>query len=291
MADPLYVETVDRSGLERGQRALLPKRESGLRGGDQQREFLRLATRDSQGFCELVRGWGIKPGERPPTPERRFSEKEFVDPPWSTECVVAETWAGLPPSLAARPETWTRIHVELIEQGLIKGAYLAPNGNGESGRARIARVLKGTDPKPIDDCVRTVLRRLGGVIEARANRTAFLDCPLARAWWRHRYAEEAYETFGRTSIEALSDALRRPAFRWSLLVEAMVSKLTIVGDRAIRPALVQCLADGAGGTNREMANVLSWIGRRSTVQALGALGPQYVLRVVSEQFLGATGAK
>ena len=31
MADPLYVETVDRSGLERGQRALLPKRDSGLR--------------------------------------------------------------------------------------------------------------------------------------------------------------------------------------------------------------------------------------------------------------------
>ncbi len=49
MVDPLYVETVDRSGLERGQRALLPKRESGLRGGDQQREFIRLAARDSHG--------------------------------------------------------------------------------------------------------------------------------------------------------------------------------------------------------------------------------------------------
>lgn len=287
MTEPLYVETVDRAGLEQGQKALLPTRESGQRGGEVQREFIRLAARDPQGFCDFVRGWGVKRGESPPVPQRRLSEKEFVDPPWSTECVVAETWAGLPPSLAARPETWTRIHVELIERGLIKAGYLARNGNGESGRGRIGRVLKGTEAKPVDDCVRTVLRRLGGVIEARANRTAFLDCPLARAWWRHRYAREAHETFRRTSVEALSGALRRPAFRWSSLVEAMVSRLTVVGDRAIRPALVQCLADGAGRTTREMADVLNWIGRRSTVQALGALGPEYVLQVISEQFLRA----
>ena len=291
MADPLYAETVNRSGLERGQKVLLPKADSGLRGGEEQREFLRLAAHDASAFCELVRSWGVTSGATPPVPERRLSEKEFVDPPWSTECVVAETWAGLPPSLAARPEAWTRIHVELIDQGFIKSAYLARNGNGESGRARIVRVLRVADAKQVDDCVRTVFRRLGGVIEARANRTAFLDCSLARAWWRNRYAREAHEIFGRTSVEALSRSLRRPAFHWTFLVEAMVSKRTVIGDRAIRPALVQSLADGAGGTSREMADVLSWIGRRSTVQALGALGPEYVLRIVSEQFLGASEAK
>lgn len=291
MADPLYVETIDRSGLERGQKKLLPRRDSGLRGGDEQREFLRLAARDPAAFCELVLSWGVKRGERPPVPALRLSEKEFVDPPWSTERVVAETWTGLPANLAARPETWTRIHVELIEQGRIKSAYLARNGNGETGRARIARVLKGRDSKQIDDCVRTVFRRLGGVIEARANRTVFLDCPLGRAWWRNRYALEAHETFSRTPVEALSTALRRPAFHWTSLVEAMVSRRTVIGDRAIRPALVQCLAEGAGRTSREMADMLGWIGRRSTVQALGALGPEYVLKVVSEQFLGAAEAK
>lgn len=290
MADALYIETIDRSGLERGQRALLPSRDSGRRGGDEQREFVRLAARDPQAFCELVRGWGLKRGETPPVPETRLTEKEFVDPPWTTECAVAKTWAALPPSLAARPETWTRIHVELIEQGLIKSWYLARNGNGESGRTRIARVLRGTQAKPVDDCVRTVLRRLGGVIE-RANRTAFVDCPLSRAWWRYRYAQEAHETFGRTSVEALSRALRRPAFRWTSLVESMVSRRTVIGDRAIRPAVVQCLAEGVARKTGEMADVLDWIGRRSTVQALGALGPEYVLEIVSEQFLGVAEAK
>lgn len=290
MADPLDVETIDRTGLERAQKRLLPKRDSGARGGDEQRVFIRLAAEDPTGFCDLIRSWGRRRGETPPVTDLRLSEREFTDPPWSTECAIATTWGALPASLAARPETWTRIHVEMIEQGRIKSSYLAANGNGESGRTLIARALKGMDAQEVDRCVRAVLRRLGGVIEARANRTAFLDCPLAKAWWRHRYAQEAHERFKRESVEALSAALR-PTFRWEALVEAMVSRLTVIGDSAIRPAVVQCLADGAGSTGRDVADMLRWVGRRSTVQALGALRPDQVLQVVGEQFLGSLEAK
>ena len=249
-----------------------------------------MVAQDSEAFCRVVRSWGLQAGVTPPVTAIRLSEREFTDPPWSTECAIAKTWATLPPSLAARPETWTRIHVEMVEQDRIKSSYLAADGSGHSGRGRIALALKGTDPQQVDACVRSVLRRLGGVIEARANRTAFLDCPLARAWWRHRYATETYATFGRDPVEVLSAALR-PTFRWEPLVEAMVSKLTVIGDRVIRPAIVQCLADGAGGTGREVADVLGWIGRRSTVQALGALGSDDVLQIVAEQFLDSSEAK
>ena len=287
MTDPMQIETIDRLGLERAQKRLLPKRDSGARGGQEQREFLRLAAGDSAEFCTLVKLWGLRPGRTPPVTEIRLSERELQDPPWSTEREIAATWANLPVSLAARPETWTRIHVEMIDRGLIKGSYLAANGGGESGKGRIARALNGTDSQLVDDCVRTVLRRLGGVIEARANRTSFLDCPLARAWWRHRYATEAHKCFGCHTLEDLSAALRQ-RFRWEALVEAMVSKLTVIGDSAIRPAIVQCLADGAGSTSRDVADMLGWIGRRSTVQALGALGPDYVRKLIAEQFLGSS---
>ena len=289
MASPLFIETIDRTGLERAQKGLLPKRDSGAGGGDEQRAFIRRVAQDQAAFCRLVRSWGLKPGEPPPITDTRLSEKEFVDPPWSTERGIASTWDALPVNLAARPETWTRINLEMIEQGRIKSSYLAANGNGESGRTRIAKALKGTDAQQVDSCVRTVLRRLGGVIE-RANRTAFLDCPLAKAWWRHRYATEASKTFGRHSVEVLSAALR-PPYRWEALIQAMVSKLTIIGDSAIRPAIVQCLAEGAASTGSEIADVLGWVGRRSTVQALGALGPDYVLEVIAEQFLGVSEAK
>ena len=289
MTSPLFVETIDRTGLERAQKELLPKRGTAARGGDAQREFIHLAAEDPKAFCRVVRSWGLKPGALPPVTETRLSEKEFADPPWSTECAVASTWAGLPVSLAARPETWTRIHVAMIEQTRIKSSYLAANGQGESGRSRIAQALKGTDAQAVDSCVRTVLRRLGGVIE-RANRTAFLDCPLAKTWWRHRFATEAHATFGRHSVEVLSATLR-PTFRWEALIEAMVSKLTIIGDNAIRPAVVQCLSEGVGSTGREVKDMLGWIGRRSTIQALGALGPDYVLQVVSGQFVNSSEAK
>ena len=290
MTSPLHIETIDRTGLERAQKALLPKRDTGARGGDEQRRFIRLAAEDSTAFCRLVRSWGLKPGETPPITDTRLTEKEFSDPPWSTEHAIASTWATLPASLAARPETWTRIHVAMIEEGRIKSSYLAANGSGESGRRRITQALKGTDAQLVDSCVRTVLRRLGGVIEARANRTAFLDCPLAKSWWRHRYATEAHKIFNRHSVEALSATLR-PTFRWEALVEAMVSRLTVIGDSAIRPAVVQCFAEGAAPTGREATDMLVWLGRRSTVQALGALGSDYVLQVVEEQFLGVSRAK
>lgn len=284
MADPLFIETIDRTGLEKAQRELLPKRSSGARGGRNQREFIRLVAEDQEAFCNLVRSWGLKSGDSPPVTDTPMSEKEFVNPPWSTECVIASTWEAIPTSLAARPETWTRINVAMIEQGRIKSSYLAADIQGISGRSRIAHVLRGSDAQAVDSCVRTVLRRIGGVIE-RANRTAFLDCPLAKSWWRHRFAMEAQETLGQSSVEALSAALR-PNFRWEGLVEAIVSKLTIIGDRAIRPAVVECFADGIGSTGREVDDVLGWIGRRSTVQALGALGPEHVLQVIREQFSG-----
>jgi len=285
VTDPQYTQTIDRAGLEKAQKTLLPKKESGLRGGDLQREFIKLILGDDPSFCDHVLGWGVtQGGNTPPITEYALSEREFLDPPWSTERAVAQTWSGLPVRLAARPETWTRIHIEMIQKERIRSSYLAGSGSVISGKARIQIALKTNSPKQIDDCVRTIFRRLGGVIADRANRTVFLDCPLARAWWRHRYAEEAHRTFGAESIQSISAALRL-VYRWSQLIEAMVSKRTIIGDLAIRPAIVQALTQGAANSDRDMKDMLDFIGRQSTVQALGFLGPEYVFKLIEEQFV------
>ena len=277
------IETIDRGGLERAQKVLLPKLDSGLRGGDEQREFLRLVKDDAGEFCAHLRTWGLTAGETPPVIDDRLSEKEFLDPSWSTECLIAATWRELPVRLAARPETWVRVHVELIEQEMVESSYLAAGNRGQPGHTQIAQALRRNNPKKVDDCVRSVLRRLGGIVSYRGNRTAFLDCPIARAWWRNRYAQEAHQVFNRHSPKALSRALRKP-FRWERLVEDMVSRLTVIGDNAIRPALVQCLADGIADSAEEMERLTPWVGRRSTLQALGALGSQHVLDLVTQEF-------
>ena len=65
----------------------------------------------------------------------------------------------------------------------------------------------------------------------------------------------------------------------------MVSRRTIIGDVAIRPAIVQALTQGLGKSDPEMKDMLDFIGRRSTVQALGFLGPEYVFQLIEEQFV------
>ena len=280
----MNVQTIERTGLEQAQKALLKKNEAGRRGSDEQREFIREVSQDSEAFCRRIRSWGLTGGDVPPVTEQVISESEFLEPPWALESAVAATWSELPVSLAARPETWTRINVEMIERGRLGSSCLASPGKGGSGRARIAQALRGTHAEPVDACVRAVLRRLGGVIGDRGNRTAFIDCPLARTWWRHRYANEAFETFRLGSVEMLSNALRQSG-RWEPLVEAMISRLTVIGDSRIRPALVQCFADGEGWLPKETWEVLHWIGRRSTVQALGALEPSYIAQLVMDEFL------
>ena len=280
----MNIQTIDRSGLEQAQKDLLAKRDAERQGSDEQREFIREVWKDPEAFCRRVRSWGVTVGDAPPVPEQVIGESDFVDPPWTTECVVAAAWRELPVSLAARAETWTRIHVEMIERERISSTHLAAPGKGHSGRARIAQALRGSHAAPVEKCVRAILRRLGGVISDRGNRTAFIDCPLARAWWRNRYANEAHGTFQLSSVEALSLTLRQPS-RWDPLVEAMISRLTVIGDSRIRPALVQCFADAEGSFPKDTWRVLYWIGRRSTVQALGALEPKHIVKLVIDEFL------
>ena len=179
--DPPQVQTIDRAGLEKAQKTLLPKKDSGLRGGDMQREFLNWAASDGLTFCDHVLSWGVTPGDAPPVTEYPLSEREFLDPPWSTECTVSKTWSYLPVSLAARPETWTRIHVEMIQQDRIHPSYLAGSGSVVSGKTRIRIALKSNSAKEIDDCVRAIFRRLGGAIVDRAYRTVFLDWPFSKS--------------------------------------------------------------------------------------------------------------
>ena len=276
-------ETINRVGLEQAHKKLLPKKETGLRGGEIQREFLRIVAEDDHLFCQTIRSWGIDDGVTPSVLDSQLSENELRDPPWSSECRIAEVWNDIPNSYAARPETWVRINLEMIEHGKINSSFLAYNGTSESGLARVRKSLKQTNGKVVDQCVRSVLRHLGGIPQDRANRTAFLDCPLAKTWWRHKYAVEAHEVFKRTSVRVISDALR-PSFRWTNLVEAMISKLTVIGDASIRPALIENLAEGAGDSADDFNQLLNWIGRRSTVQALGYLGTDYVFQLLHDQF-------
>ena len=90
---------------------------------------------------------------------------------------------------------WGCVTYRHIEAGRIESSFLAANGGGTStGVQRIDLALGDTGERAaskLDGCVRTVLRRLGGLPEVRGNRSVYVNCPLARAWWRERLVREA----------------------------------------------------------------------------------------------------
>ena len=95
----------------------------------------------------------------------------------------------------------------------------------------------------LDGCVRTVLRRLGGLPEARGNRSVYVNCPLARAWWRERLVAEVAAADGE-GLEWEIRAVVHPESQqyWEELVTFVVSRNSVFGSAKVRNILISALA-------------------------------------------------
>ena len=95
----------------------------------------------------------------------------------------------------------------------------------------------------LDKCVRTVLRRLGGLPEARGNRSVYVNCPLARAWWRERLVAEVATNEGE-GLEREIRAVVHPESQqyWEDLVTFVVSRNSVFGSVEVRNILIRTLA-------------------------------------------------
>ena len=240
MSGPNYKEFVD-ADYTRFRSSLLR-----TKGGQRQREFLE-ATRNNTDFLELVRGHTETDGsEEPPLCLDRMTENEFKDPPRSTEVDLYKAWTKLTPRMACRTTFWASVTCRHIENGRINAVYLATNGGTLPGGAeRIDKVLQADEAeaaKPIDDCVRAILRRLGGLPEARGNRDVYVGCPLARAWWREHLVAEISQ-----GNEDLADQVREVTrinlSYWEELVTLVVSRNSILGSHVLRNAFILSLTN------------------------------------------------
>ncbi|WP_156013200.1 hypothetical protein [Thioalkalivibrio sp. HK1] len=278
------IRTIEFRKIHEAQKNLLPSKGSQERGGDAQVNFLLMARDRPWDFCGEIRSWDEKRKKEiePPIPSNKWSEKEFIDPPSETEKIIFDTWKDLTPAEASRPGIWYSINLTMIEKGVIESSYLAAE-QGSTGRDYISDILEKKDePDKVDQCVRRILRRLGGVLE-RGGRTVYENCPVAIAWWRRWYAYETKEIFQRDNIKDLSDLLRKKPI-WNALIPAMTSSLTLIGDSSIRPSLISFLGSEANDldnlTKKEMEHLIRLIGRRSEIQALGSLSPQQVFEII-----------
>lgn len=215
-------------------------------------------------------------------PERPFTEAEFSDPPQDTERAVFRALRNLPQKLACSPAFWASYHLGIIESDIIKPSYLAKGQIGKSGQGRIEKALVSCGKKPLDDCVRTILRRMGGLPEARGSVSVFQDCRTARAWWRGFFADEVCREMG-TDEDKVWKALRTNQV-WEQLTGYVVQKLTVLGDTKIRIPLIAYVADidPVPNDRETVQNILNRIGQRTAYQMMGVLSPRENLEIIKD---------
>ena len=214
------------------------------KGSDLQREFLKKARDPSQFlafFSELPTVGSLEAGLAP----NRMTEGEFKEPPADTERKLYVSWATLTPSVACRSTFWACLTLEHIRQGYIQSVYLAANGGNLSGGAeRIDLALNdetSRGPQRIDSCVRTILRRLGGLPEVRGNRSVYVDCPFSRAWWRERMVEQVAQGDEEAAARVRA-VIRISQTYWEKLVDRIVFRNSTFGSENIRNAFLRSLA-------------------------------------------------
>lgn len=267
------------------------------KGSEFQRDFLR-AARQSADFLAFVQNEVVRTeGDDIPIYGNPLTEHEYKEPPPDTERALYETWKEITPAVACRPGFWAEVTFCHIENDRIEASYLAANGGSQAGGLeRIERVLKEASDKAkaVDDCVRTILRRMSGLREARGNRSPYVDCPFGRAWWRERIAEEIYSS-AEVSRNGILGILRLSQGYWEGIVSQIVSRNSIVGDAQVRNALVVCLiAQRDSNPESPIFNIkglnklIKLLGIRSAWQELGVLGLDDLIALISKEIRVAT---
>ena len=218
------------------------------KGSETQRDFL-MAAKENEDFVSFMSTWvEIRNGATLPTFDGPLTEQSFKEPTADQELRMYQLWYDTPPSTACRVSFWAGVTLEHVRQSKVaQASWLAANGGvTESGEERIdhALAMKGDEgDKKVDDCVRTIFRRMSGLPAARGNRSVFVDCTFGRGWWRERLVSRI-SSRGQ-SVEdrtALLAAVRRNRAYWENLVTFIVSRGSVIGSADVQDAVINSLA-------------------------------------------------
>lgn len=222
------------------------------KGSVRQRDFLSK-VRDTSQFLDAMSALptvGDLDAELAPSP---MTESEYKDPPADSEQALYESWSALSPAIACRSTFWANLTLEHIRNQRLESVYLAANGgNLPGGAERIDFALNDETaqaPQRVDSCVRAVLRRLGGLPEIRGNRSVYVDCPFARAWWRERMVAQA--SHGDPELAAqVRGVVRVNQTYWEKLVDRIVFRNSTFGSANIRNSFIRVLGRHLGSNGR-----------------------------------------
>lgn len=220
----------------------------GEKGGPFQHRFLN-AAKSPDSFIEFMdeEVGNPKSGEDVAIFSEPLTEQSFKEMTAGQEGAAFVAWRSVPPRVTCRVAFWAEVTIRHIEAGVIREAFwLAANGGrNESGEERIDRALQtegAAGAKLMDECVRTILRRMSGLPSARGNRSVFVNPSFGRAWWRERLVDRVAARDGSESRRALSNVVRYNQEYWERLVSMIVSRGSVLGSVDVQDAFVNALA-------------------------------------------------
>lgn len=248
------------------------------KGDRRQKEFLE-AVRDGRTLVNYMSELPVDGIREVPLWEDPISERDFRSLPPNLELSLYRRWGEVPPEVASCSGFWGYVTTCHVRAGTIDSTHLAAT-NPLPGASAIDQALADDAPLAIDRCVRTALRRLGGLPPARGHRSVYVDCMFARAWWRERMVEEA--------TSEVADRVRslfrtRGKSVWEDLISRLIDKdgLSVFGPlnvpNDVRSALFLALARHFAGDpgsplarSQQLRHVFQQI---ATYQATPGLGP------------------
>ncbi|MCY4152761.1 MAG: hypothetical protein OXE94_11075 [Aestuariivita sp.] len=216
------------------------------KGSQRQRVFLK-AARETDSFLEFMADIRVTGNSETPTLSVPLTEHEFKDPPSQIEQEINALYplSTVSRAMACRSTFWAQVTLTHLRSGRIESSYLAANGGSlPGGRERIDQALadESVDQnKTIDSCVRAILRRLGGLPEVRGARSVYVDCPLARAWWREHFVTQALQNNVMLG-PALRTIVRSSQTYWEKFVDRVIIRSPTFGSENVRSAFLRALA-------------------------------------------------
>ena len=251
------------------------------KGGEEQIEFLH-AVKDSEAFVEYVdQQVGSTGGHAADLFPGPLTEQSFREMTQDQEKIAYATWIDVLPRVACRVSFWGKITLEHVRAERIQhSSWLAMNGGrNESGEERIDYALASEGEQRarlIDDCVRTVIRRMSGLPAARGNRSVFVNPSFGRAWWRERIVGRITQREGVESREAILAIVRMNQQYWENLVTMIVSRGSVFGSVDVQDALINSLAKRIkGGENsplKSASTLMKAMRRISNIAASREMG-------------------
>ena len=251
------------------------------KGGTEQQEFLN-AVKDCEEFVSYIESRvGSTDGETVSLFSAPLTEQSFKEVPQDSEREVFDLWKDIPPRIACRTPFWGKVTLEHIRSGIIgEPSWLAMNGGtSETGEERIDMALANDGDnrqKRIDDCVRTVFRRMSGLPSVRGRRDVFVNPSFGRAWWRERMVTRVTNRPYSEGRDAILEVVRMNRQYWENLVTMIVSRGSVFGSTVVQDSFINTLAkrikEDKNSTLRNASTLMKAMHRFSSVAASREVG-------------------